>query len=82
QTADGKPEPVLVTLVEALAKVAPDKVASADRLASLNYQLGRYDDAERLVAKADGPLAAWVRAKLALRKGDRDAAARAYAEAA
>lgn len=82
QTADGKPEPVLVALVEALAKVAPDKIASADRLASLNYQLGRYDDAERLVAKADGPLAAWVRAKLALRKGDRDAAARAYAEAA
>ena len=82
QTADGKPEPVLTTLVDAIAKVAPDKIAAADRLASLTYQLGRYDDAARLAAKAEGPLAAWVRAKLALRKGDRDAAVREYAEAA
>jgi hypothetical protein len=82
QTTDGKPQPALTALVDAIQKNGADKVSAADRLASLAYELGRYDDAEKLVAKADGPLASWVRAKLALRKGDREAAARAYAEAA
>jgi hypothetical protein len=82
QTTDGKPQPALTALVDAIQKQGVDKVSAADRLASLAYELGRYDDAEKLVAKADGPLASWVRAKLALRKGDREAAARAYADAA
>jgi tetratricopeptide (TPR) repeat protein len=82
QTTDGKPQPALTALVDAIETNAPDKVSAADRLASLAYELGRYDDAEKLVAKADGPLASWVRAKLALRKGDREGAARAYADAA
>jgi tetratricopeptide (TPR) repeat protein len=82
RTSDGKPQPILTALVEAIQKAGPDKVATADRLASLAYELGRYDDAEALLAKADGPLASWVHAKLALRKGDREAAARFYAEAA
>ena len=82
QTSDGKPLPALTQLVDAVLANGADKVASADRLASLAYELGRYDDAEKLLAKADGPLASWVRAKLALRKGDAAAAATAYAEAA
>ncbi|UPG95767.1 hypothetical protein [Luteibacter aegosomatissinici] len=82
QTGDGKPMPALTQLVDAILANGTDKVASADRLASLSYELGRYDDAEKLLAKADGPLASWVRAKLALRKGDRAAAADAYAAAA
>ncbi|HVI55527.1 MAG TPA: hypothetical protein VM621_10815 [Luteibacter sp.] len=82
QTTDGKPQPVLTALVDAIQKNGIEKVGAADRLASLAYELGRYDDAEKLVARADGPLASWVRAKLALRKGDREGAARAYAEAA
>lgn len=82
QTTDGKPDPTLSALLDAIAKTGPDKVAAADRLASLTYELGRYDDAEKLLVRADGPLASWVRAKLALRKGDRNAAAEAYAEAA
>lgn len=82
QTSDGKPLPALAQLVDAILANGSDKVASADRLASLAYELGRYDDAEKLLAKTDGPLASWVRAKLALRKGDRAAAANAYAEAA
>ena len=80
--ADGTPQPALTALVDAIRKAGPDKVAAADRLASLAYKAGRYDDAEALLTKADGPLASWVRAKLALRKGDREAAARFYAEAA
>jgi tetratricopeptide (TPR) repeat protein len=47
-----------------------------DRLASLAYQGGRYDLAERLVATTSQPLGLWVRAKLALRRGDREAAVR------
>ncbi|HEY4091249.1 MAG TPA: hypothetical protein VGN46_07005 [Luteibacter sp.] len=82
QTRDGKPLPILGQLIDAILANGPDKVASADRLASLAYQVGRYDDAEKLLVKADGPLASWVRAKLALRKGDSGAAAKAYAEAA
>ena len=82
QTTDGKPQPALTALVDAIQQKGPDKVYAADRLASLAYELGRYDDAATLVAKADGPLVSWVRAKLALRKGDREGAARAYAEAA
>lgn len=82
QSTDGKPDPTLTALLDAIARVAPDKVAAADRLASLTYELGRYDDAEKLLGHADGALASWVRAKLALRKGDRNAAALAYAEAA
>jgi len=82
QSTDGKPDPVLGALLDAIDKAGPDKVAAADRLASLTYELGRYDAAQALLAHADGPLASWVRAKLALRRGDRNAAAQAYAEAA
>jgi tetratricopeptide (TPR) repeat protein len=82
QSADGKPDPTLSALFDAIVKAGPDKVAAADRLASLTYELGRYDEAEKLLAHAEGPLASWVRAKLALRKGDRNAAALAYADAA
>jgi cellulose synthase operon protein C len=69
-------------LVDAIRAAGPDKVAAADRLASLLYSMGRYDEAGAVLTKADGPLASWVRAKLALRKGDREGAARFYAEAA
>ncbi|MET0618025.1 MAG: hypothetical protein ABWZ54_09635 [Luteibacter sp.] len=82
QSSDGKPDPTLTALLDAIATVGPDKVAAADRLASLTYELGRYDDAAKLLVHAEGPLASWVRAKLALRKGDRNAAALAYADAA
>ncbi|MET0937482.1 MAG: hypothetical protein ABWX83_15930 [Luteibacter sp.] len=82
RTSDGKPQPALSALVDAIQKAGPAKIVAADRLASLAYELGRYDDAAALLAKADGPLASWVRAKLALRKGDREGAARYYADAA
>lgn len=51
--------------------------AGADRLAAAAYRAGRWDDAARLVAGADDTaVGRWVRAKLALRAGDRAAAAR------
>ncbi|HEV7778240.1 MAG TPA: hypothetical protein VGO76_15325 [Luteibacter sp.] len=84
---DGKPkapkvDPVLAVLVDAIVKQGPDHLAAVDRLAVLTYQIGRYDQAAILLDKASGPLASWVRAKLALQKGDMAAAAAAYAEAA
>jgi len=52
-----------------------------DRLAALAYQAGRYDTAERLTAKTDRPLGLWLRAKLALRRGDRATAVRDWTAA-
>lgn len=57
-------------------------VPDPDRLAAVAYRAGRFEQAGRLAAQAQTPLAAWVRAKLALRAGQLDAAAQAYAEAA
>ncbi len=58
-----------------------EQVAGADRLAALAYASGDYDLARKWADKAPGPLASWVKAKLALQKFDLDAAAAFYAEA-
>lgn len=54
----------------------------ADRLAAGAYRAGRYQLAAQFAAKSTTPLAAWVRAKLALRSGDEAVAMREYAIAA
>jgi len=77
-----KLNPALPALVQAIEKQGLDHVAGADRLAALAYRSGRYDLAATLAAKAPGPLASWVDAKLALHKGDLVTAAVAYADAA
>lgn len=87
EAADGKvttskPNPSLAALVSAIEQRGLDHVEGADRLAALAYRVGRYDLAAKLADKAPGPLSSWVRAKLALQKGDLAAAAAAYAEAA
>ncbi len=56
-------------------------VAGADRLAALAYRSGEYDLARQLADQTTGPLASWVRAKLALQQGDLKRAAAFYAEA-
>jgi cellulose synthase operon protein C len=75
------PNPALAPLVVAIEKFAGPNPAGADRLAALCYRVGRYDLAARMADKASGPLAEWVKAKLALQKGDLAAAARHYAAA-
>lgn len=80
--SERKIDPSLTALVQAIEKRGLDQVAGADRLASLAYQVGNYGLAARLVEKSSGPLAEWVRAKLALQKGDLAAASAAYAAAA
>jgi hypothetical protein len=69
-------------LMEAVSNL-PDPVAGddVDRLATLAYQAGKYDVAERLLVKTDRPLGLWVRAKLALRRGDKAQAVRDWSAA-
>jgi hypothetical protein len=75
-------EGMLAGIVAALDRHGIDHVAGADRLAALAYGRGRYDLAGRLADKAPGPLAAWVKAKLALQRGDLPGAAGFLAGAA
>ncbi|HKX08089.1 MAG TPA: hypothetical protein VJN67_07840 [Stellaceae bacterium] len=77
-----RPNPLLITLVDAIEKNGLDHPTGADRLAALAYETGRYDLAATLANKTASPLACWVKAKLALQKGDLAGAAGFYAEAA
>jgi hypothetical protein len=72
-------EPILDAI---LARGEAMVIEDIDRLATLAYRAGRYDDAERLTQRAAGPLGLWVRGKLAIRRGDREAAARDWRAAA
>lgn len=62
---------VASTIEAVLSQPAPASGPDLDRLGALAYQGGRYDLAEKLSEKASQPLGLWVRAKLALRRGDR-----------
>ncbi|MBV4554369.1 hypothetical protein HU742_024785 [Pseudomonas sp. SWRI102] len=70
-------------LVKLLQASAQSNLEDADRLAAVSYQHADYAGAKAFADKAaDTGLAWWVRAKLALREGDKVAAAAAYAKAA
>ncbi|CAD5201305.1 hypothetical protein [Pseudomonas sp. FEN] len=70
-------------LSKVLLASASGSLDNADRLAALSYQKADYAGAKAFVEHAgDGGLAWWVRAKLALRDGDKLQAAAAYAKAA
>jgi tetratricopeptide (TPR) repeat protein len=69
------------TFLDAVEKRGLDHVEGAGELAVLAYRTGRYDLAAKFASKGSDGDAAWVRAKLALRDGNPDAAATAYAEA-
>ncbi len=70
-----------VALLRAVDALKLGEVEGADRLAALAYRNGDYDAAAAWAGKSDAPLSQWVRAKLALRKGD-DATARTALAAA
>ena len=75
-------EVVSASVIEAVLRLpTPTGGDEIDRLAALAYQTSRYDVAERLTAKTDRPLGLWVRAKLALRHSDREAAVRDWTAA-
>ena len=74
--------PAIEKLLKAIEARGLDKVAGVDRLAAFTYRSGRYDLAEKYATHDDSALNWWIRAKLAVRKGDTAAAAQAYAKAA
>ncbi|WP_347902851.1 hypothetical protein [Pseudomonas purpurea] len=79
----GEQPPSEQKLIKALILSTAASLENADRLAALNYQIGDYTTTQTLLEHAgDGGLAWWLRAKLALRAGDKAAAASAYAKAA
>ncbi|MBM7116058.1 hypothetical protein [Archangium primigenium] len=79
-TEDGSAAPLpLARLVDLLAEVPG--LAGADRLAVTAWREGRFELAERFAGQERTPLDAWVRAKLALRRGDRTQADQCLAEA-
>jgi cellulose synthase operon protein C len=70
--------------VQPLAKAVaaqPLPGPGTDRLAALEYASGNNDVAETLAEKANGPLALWIRAKIAVQRGDTKSAAALYAKA-
>lgn len=78
----GPDDAVVVGVIDAvLTQPAPAPGYDLDRLAALAYQAGRYELAEKLTAATNEPLGLWIRAKLALRRGDRAAAVRDWTAA-
>jgi tetratricopeptide (TPR) repeat protein len=70
-------------LIKLLQNSTRGSLDNADRLAAMNYQQGDFTSAKAFLEHAgDGGLAWWLRAKLAVRDGDKAAAAAAYAKAA
>jgi hypothetical protein len=70
-------------LVKLLQTSTRGSLENADRLAAMSYQQGDYAGAKAFLENAgDGGLAWWLRAKLAVRDGDKNAAAAAYSKAA
>lgn len=70
-------------LLRLLQRTDVAQVANADRLAALSYQFGDYAATATLLEHApDNGLSWWLRAKLAVRAGDKAAAQLAYAKAA
>lgn len=70
-------------LIQLLHASTQGSLDNADRLAAVSYQQGDYAGAKAFLEHAgDGGLAWWLRAKLAVREGDKSAAVAAYARAA
>ena len=79
----GDQPPNELKLIKLLQNSTRGSLDNADRLAAMNYQQGDYASAKAFLEHAgDGGLAWWLRAKLAVRDGDKTAAAAAYAKAA
>ena len=67
-------------IVAIINKQGIESLHGTDMLAGLAYERHDYDLAGRLVAKSESSLGYWLKAKLALRTGDQQAALAAYAQ--
>lgn len=74
-------EHFMAAIERALKGVEPGDVRGADRLAALLYRQGKYEAARPFAEASQTPLSQWVRAKLALRRGNIDGARELYANA-
>jgi cellulose synthase operon protein C len=79
--ADSGGGPQLSQVVSATQKCRDQHLDNADQLAAIAYRSGDYHLAQRLVVQATGPLASWVRARLAMQQGNIAEATKDYAEA-
>jgi hypothetical protein len=69
--------------LDALEKAGVSDAALAEQLALANYQSGRYELAQRWIKRAPkAPVSQWIQAKLLLREGKADEAARLLARIA
>jgi cellulose synthase operon protein C len=71
----------LAQVLSATQKCRDQHLDNADQLAAIAYRSGDYHLAQRLVAGGTGPLAYWVRARLAMQQGNIAEATKDYAEA-
>ena len=78
--SEGSPSHSASELLERLAGLP--NVAGGDRLAAALFRAGRFEEAQRLVEREDSAIAHWVKAKLFLRRGQREAADRELERAA
>ncbi|MGB6450792.1 MAG: hypothetical protein WBE92_08580 [Steroidobacteraceae bacterium] len=69
-------------LVAALSRIDPGKLEIPDRAAAVAYAIGDYDRAAYFLTASKSAYGDWIRAKLALHRGDLNAAARYFASAA
>jgi hypothetical protein len=78
---DGDNPAFVVTLLQLVGELNSKKIVIPDRLAAVAYVHGDYELAERLAAMSTTRYGEWIKAKLALHRGDLAGAAEAYARA-
>lgn len=76
---EGEVDARLANYLEAIRKLDISSRSPMAGLAALLFRQGKYEEAEELVQRDDRPMAHWVRAKLALRKGDQGTALHEFA---
>ncbi len=74
---DGSPT-LVDALMLAMQKHGIKKAPGAGLLAAAAYNQGAFEDAEILAHWEESPISEWVKAKLALKRGDREAALHSY----
>ncbi len=68
-------------LVNSVQNCRSNNISAADQLAAIAYRDGGYRLAQNLASQSNTPLAIWVKARLAMQKGNVAEAAKYYAEA-
>lgn len=68
-------------IAAALAKLPPKEVQWPDQAAAIAYLSGNFEAAAQLSQRSSSAYAEWLRGKLALHAGDKDGAAKAFAQA-